>query len=318
MNVIRKMSILNRIWKRNVLTNITWTIWDSGNEFWELKEDCIRHFSILDRRMEGESLRESVIQLKDSPIPLEALRQEIQGWEVVEETSLGSVAPPLASPPAASAAPPALAAAPPAARGSAKQEQKPLSQKKPLFLPEVSPFVKQGPAFLPDTPEDVSQPYLSPENKERREKKMKISSSSSSSSASSASSGSSSSSKVLKKCPQEPSEKESFHEKPLPQDSNSQEESFSQHSCTLVSEPWYSLSQWIPPYALHQPSLNYQSSFELSHIQGDTYLPQSNLEMNSQHSQDQRQYVKPVQQSKPYYPKPSQRTAKVSSGPLFL
>ena len=306
MNVIRKMSILNRIWKRNVLTNITWTIWDSGNEFWELKEDCIRHFSILDRRMEGESLRESVIQLKDSPIPLEALRQEIQGWEVVEESSSASlpVAPPLASPPAL--APPALAAA----RGSAKQEQKPLSQKKPLFLPEVSPFVKQGPAFLPDTPEDVSQPYLSPENKERREKKMKISSS--------ASSGSSSSSKVLKKCPQEPSEKESFHEKPLSQDSNSQEESFSQHSCTLVSEPWYSLSQWIPPYALYQPSLNYQSSFELSHIQGDTYLPQSNLEMNSQHSQDQRQYVKPVQQSKPYYPKPSQRTAKVSSGPLFL
>ena len=300
------MSILNRIWKRNVLTNITWTIWDSGNEFWELKEDCIRHFSILDRRMEGESLRESVIQLKDSPIPLEALRQEIQGWEVVEESSSASlpVAPPLASPPAL--APPALAAA----RGSAKQEQKPLSQKKPLFLPEVSPFVKQGPAFLPDTPEDVSQPYLSPENKERREKKMKISSS--------ASSGSSSSSKVLKKCPQEPSEKESFHEKPLSQDSNSQEESFSQHSCTLVSEPWYSLSQWIPPYALYQPSLNYQSSFELSHIQGDTYLPQSNLEMNSQHSQDQRQYVKPVQQSKPYYPKPSQRTAKVSSGPLFL
>ena len=292
------MSILNRIWKRNVLTNISWTIWDSGNEFWELKEDCIRHFSILDRRMEGESLRESVIQLKDSPIPLEALRQEIQGWEVVEESSLGSVAPPLASP------------APAAARGSAKQEQKPLSQKKPLFLPEVSPFVKQGPAFLPDTAEDVSQPYLSPENKERREKKMKISSS--------ASSGSSSSSKVLKKCPQEPSEKESFHEKPLSQDSNSQEESFSQHSCTLVSEPWYSLSQWIPPYALYQPSLNYQSSFELSHIQGDTYLPQSNLEMNSQHSQDQRQYVKPVQQSKPYYPKPSQRTAKVSSGPLFL
>ena len=298
------MSILNRIWKRNVLTNITWTIWDSGNEFWELKEDCIRHFSILDRRMEGESLRESVIQLKDSPIPLEALRQEIQGWEVVEESSSASlpVAPPLASPPAL--------APPSAARGSAKQEQKPLSQKKPLFLPEVSPFVKQGPAFLPDTPEDVSQPYLSPENKERREKKMKISSS--------ASSGSSSSSKVLKKCPQEPSEKETFHEKPLPQDSNSQEESFSQHSCTLVSEPWYSLSQWIPPYALYQPSLNYQSSFELSHIQGDTYLPQSNLEMNSQHSQDQRQYVKPVQQSKPYYPKPSQRTAKVSSGPLFL
>ncbi len=318
MNVIRKMSILNRIWKRNVLTNISWTIWDSGNEFWELKEDCIRHFSILDRRMEGESLRESVIQLKDSPIPLEALRQEIQGWEVVEESSLGSVAPApaLASPPAlAPASPPALAAA---ARGSAKQEPKPLSQKKPLFLPEVSPFVKQGPAFLPDTPEDVSQPYLSPENKERREKKMKISSSSSRSSASSASSGSSSSSKVLKKCPQEPSEKETFHEKPLSQDSNSQEESFSQHSCTLVSEPWYSLSQWIPPYALYQPSLNYQSSFELSHIQGDTYLPQSNLEMNSQHSQDQRQYVKPVQQSKPYYPKPSQRTAKVSSGPLFL
>ena len=310
MNVIRKMSILNRIWKRNVLTNITWTIWDSGNEFWELKEDCIRHFSILDRRMEGESLRESVIQLKDSPIPLEALRQEIQGWEVIEESSSASVAPSPVAPPLASAAPalapPALAAA----RGSAKQEQKPLSQKKPLFLPEVSPFVKQGPAFLPDTAEDVSQPYLSPENKERREKKMKISSS--------ASSGSSSSSKVLKKCPQEPSEKETFHEKPLPQDSNSQEESFSQHSCTLVSEPWYSLSQWIPPYALYQPSLNYQSSFELSHIQGDTYLPQSNLEMNSQHSQDQRQYVKPVQQSKPYYPKPSQRTVKVSSGPLFL
>ena len=302
------MSILNRIWKRNVLTNITWTIWDSGNEFWELKEDCIRHFSILDRRMEGESLRESVIQLKDSPIPLEALRQEIQGWEVIEESSSASVAPSPVAPPLASAAP---ALAPPsAARGSAKQEQKPLSQKKPLFLPEVSPFVKQGPAFLPDTPEDVSQPYLSPENKERREKKMKISSS--------ASSGSSSSSKVLKKCPQELSEKESFHEKPLSQDSNSQEESFSQHSCTLVSEPWYSLSQWIPPYALYQPSLNYQSSFELSHIQGDTYLPQSNLEMNSQHSQDQRQYVKPVQQSKPYYPKPSQRTAKVSSGPLFL
>ena len=304
------MSILNRIWKRNLLTNITWTIWDSGNELWELKEDCIRHFSILDRRMEGESLRESVIQLKDSPIPLEALRQEIQGWEVIEESSSASVAPSPVAPPLASAAPalapPALAAA----RGSAKQEQKPLSQKKPLFLPEVSPFVKQGPAFLPDTAEDVSQPYLSPENKERREKKMKISSS--------ASSGSSSSSKVLKKCPQELSEKESFHEKPLSQDSNSQEESFSQHSCTLVSEPWYSLSQWIPPYALYQPSLNYQSLFELSHIQGDTYLPQSNLEKNLQQSQDQRQYVKPVQQSKPYYPKPSQRTAKVSSGPLFL
>lgn len=308
------MSILNRIWKRNLLTNTTWTIWDSGNEFWEMKEDCIRHFSILDRRMDGECLRESVIQLKDSPIPLEALRQEIQGWEVVEESSPASASPP--APPAPLApAPPAPASPPAPVRVLAKQEQKPLSQKKPLFLPEVSPFVKQGPAFLPDTPEDVSQPYLSPEHKERTEKKMKISSRSS---ASSASSGSSTSSKVVKKCLQEPSEKETSHEKPLQQDSNSQEEPFSQHSYTLVSEPWYSLSQWIPPYALYQPSLNYQSLFELSHIQGDTYLPQSNLEKNSQQSQDQRQYVKPVQQSKPYFPKPSQRTVKVSPGPLFL
>ena len=289
------MSIVVRTWKKAV-DSAPFTLWDRGDELWELKGDILRHFSVIDRSFDANIVTEKLKLLKDSPIPLEALHQEIQGWEVTES---------LSSPPGSQP------------RHHARQiDHEPLPpKKKPLPPHGASPFLKQGPAFLPDNHEDVLQSSLphqsSHESPNYTADKEKNKSSTSASSVKEEQ-------HMVDVAFHSPCSAKSYHEMPLPLIPNLLEEQLLQHSYTLPAELWSSLSQWIPPSALFQPSLHHQAFLELSRTQAYTYPSQKDLDTNSQPSQGQHQYVKQVQQTKPYSPKPSSHKIRSSSGPLFV
>jgi len=267
-----------RTWKRCSANAIQWTIWDRGDELWEMKGGEIRHFSLINRVKEGDIITEVLQLQKESPIPLEAIRQQIQGWQV-EESQI---------PCAPASAPAAPAPAPPS---TASQKAR-----VPLLL-------RQAPAFLPDTPEDASS-HPAPQQQFpgkallKRENIEKTKSTS-----------------LAQK--QQPL-KQSHHDSQKQQVQALQEEHSEQPSYTLPNELWSSLSQWIPPNALFQPSLHHQAFLESSGTQGSTYPCQTDLEKNSQPSQAERQYVRQAHHSRPYRPKPSGQPRQVSTGPLFI
>jgi hypothetical protein len=53
------------------------------------------------------------------------------------------------------------------------------------------------------------------------------------------------------------------------------EEESSQYTVSLPTELWLSLSQWIPPNALFQPSLHHQAILELSDKPVQTFVPRA-------------------------------------------
>jgi hypothetical protein len=57
-----------------------------------------------------------------------------------------------------------------------------------------------------------------------------------------------------------------------PKGSEFEEEEFSQQLATLPTELWLSLSQWIPPNALFQPSLHHQAILELLEQPNPTFV----------------------------------------------
>lgn len=114
-----------------------------------------------------------------------------------------------------------------------------------------------------------------------------------------------------------PSVKQSYPEKQQQAESTSPVEVSSQSSYILPAELWSSLSQWIPPHALFQPSLHHLASLELS----DTPIqPSQNPSYQASYSQSgptQRQPRGQYQRSKPYPPKPSSHMFQADR-PLFV
>ena len=239
------MSIL-RTWTKTekaVLENPNpWKIWDRGDEIWELRNDILRHFSVVERTLNGEIIREELRELKESPIPLEALEQEIQGWEITEQAQ------------------------------------------------------DQAQAQVQDEAPHTQQPLV--ENIKKNTKKAK-------------------NTQISKVRPPQSSLTQSSHERQTPVIPSSQEEEQQQND-TLPAELWSSLSQWIPPNALFQPSLHHQAFLELSGTQGLSYPSQRDSEKHSQRWQGQRQHVKQSQGSKPYRQATSAQKTRVSAGPLFV
>ena len=76
-----------------------------------------------------------------------------------------------------------------------------------------------------------------------------------------------------------------------------------QQSCMFPMELWSSLSQWIPPSALYQPSLHIQAMSELSGKPNKTSPSPKYSSKNLQPSQVPRPFLKPNRQSRPYPPR---------------
>jgi len=237
------MAKIMRIWSYSENYKEQFTLWDMGNEIWELgcssscanseKNDVIRHFRVLNRKIDSfGNIIEELEVLPESPIPLEAIVQSVDGWKILEE-------------------------------GAQPLPQPALPQQPQQPLPQQPPQVQQK-----------------KKNTQRE-------------------SGGSENSKIKR------------------QDSQTESQ---QPSYILPTELWSSLSEWIPPNALFQPSLHHQASLELSDI-----YPSSKEQVPSYQKKFQRQLLSKganrgssrVQQTTPG----RQQTAfqaLVNSGPLFI
>ena len=159
----------------------------------------------------------------------------------------------------------------------------------------------QGPAFLPDTPEDASaypqqqslyqQPPFSSTQKIVETKKTEASN-------------------------EEDTESQPCQADPCSQNPGSKEASL-QDSYTPPTELWSALSQWIPPNALYQPSLHHQAFLELSGTQEKSYPGKGCSEVNVRHKEARRPYLAQARNSRPYQPKTFVQQPKVA-GPLFI
>jgi hypothetical protein len=288
------MSIV-RTWKK-AHPDTLWSIWDAGSEFWELKDGNLRHFSVIERYKEGELIIEKVLPLRESSIPLEVVRQTILGWEVseievpevirplelkasqklVQEWSQGSQ---LEAPAQVQR---------PQAQVQRPQVQRPQIPRKSAFLP-----LTQGPAFLPDNPEDSST-HPQPHSQSQLP-------------------ASANTPKIGEAGT--PFEEHIVQEDVYSQPLNTQEELSSQESYNAPTELWSALSQWIPPNALFQPSLHHQAFLELSGTQEKTYPGKKDSEGNLRQKEAGRPYLSPARNSRPYQPKTFVQQTK---GPLFI
>jgi len=261
---------IQRIWEASDAAEPL-ILWDAGNEFWEMKNNTIRHFSLISRvkdEMNEKNITEMVQLLNESPIPLEVIRHEVRGWEVKEKLlpSVGMAQP---------------------------QASMPRPQKR-ASLP-----LRQGPAFLPDTLEDVSEhpPQLSQYHGQLSQKNKNQ--------------------KPFQKATKNIPEIVVNSEQP-PQVPRSLEEQPTPSSYTPPNNVWASLSQWIPPSALFQPSLHAQAFLELSGTQDRSYHDKKDSEEQSHKKEVRHQYARHVQHSKNYRPKTSGPSKQVSTGPLFI
>jgi hypothetical protein len=118
--------------------------------------------------------------------------------------------------------------------------------------------------------------------------------------------------------PEQASEEKKLLEKLSPEGQELQGDDSSQHFYNHPMELWSSLSQWIPQHALFQPSLHHQASLELSDTPAQTYPYQIYSSENSRSVQDQHQYVRQPQQTRPYHPKTSSRDRENQKRPLFI
>ena len=313
------MTIIIRTWKK-AHPDTLWSIWDAGSEFWELKNGHLRHFSVIERYKEGEVIIEKVQLLQESATPLEVVRQTILGWEVTEVEEPEVVRPlqqmlrPRESAQEEVQAP-AKAQGQGQRQGQAQRQGQVQGQargqvqgqgqgqgqrqaekpRKPAFPP-----LTQGPAFLPDTPEDVSE--HPPPNSQSQQSAFAY---------------------IPKKNEVGEALEDTQHEEHIGQEDvcstalGPQEEPYLQESYNAPTELWSALSQWIPPNALFQPSLHHQAFLELSGTQEKTYPGKTGSEVNVRQKEARHPYVAPARNSRPYQPKTFVQQPRVA-GPLFI
>ena len=222
--------MIRRLWKREYATSTSdptseskRTIWDMGNEVWEMYEDEIRHFQIHSREFIQENLVEIVSLLPESPIPLEAVENDVgSGWSVLEEVI-----------------------------------PKPCENQR-LSSPDEKPL-----------------------------KHVKVSSAAASSRKKSAPRQGSSLRSPQAPPQQQQEEKEQGQEQARQNKSRKTSSENCSYSSSQPSESekhlWSSLSQWIPAYALYQPSLHSQAILEMTektvhiHLSPKQYKPKIRL-----------------------------------------
>jgi hypothetical protein len=318
------MSVVLRVWKalnvskESLHTN--WTIWDRGDEMWELKGDVLRHFEILERSNNNNVITERLRPLRESAIPLEAIRHSIQGWEIEDSIEGVNSVKPLHQLPSTKPSPrvkpvlpltssqpsiptpslrindplkavlqPDLKRSPVAFLARSQQQQSQQKQKQNVCNIVVEANIDEVTVPEVTVPEVTVSDVTVPETISD----MKLPS-------------------------QPPLEGIYHHEKPSQEAQAMLEEDSSQHFYNHPMELWSSLSQWIPHHALFQPSLHHQATLELSDTPAQTYPYQIDSSKNSRTVQGQHQHVRHSQQSRPYRPKPFSREIEIPKRPLFV
>jgi hypothetical protein len=278
------MSTVLRIWKesKDSLPS-NWIIWDRGDEMWELRGDVLRHFEVLERSSSNNVITELLRPLRESAIPLEAIRQSVQGWQVDEGVPTAQPSP----------------------------------QVKPVLPLTSSPLSTPNPSPRKNGPLKARE-----QGEKKQANATGVGATGVGASGAKATGDKVSGTKVAEKSNLQsvllPLEEKSRHEKPSQATQEMQEEESSQHVYNHPTELWSSLSQWIPQHALFQPSLHHQATLELSDTPAQTYPYQIDSSGNSRPAQGQRQHVRQAQHSKPYRPKPSLREIEIPKRPLFV
>lgn len=287
------MKMILRTWTP-VSDSIPWTIWDRGDEIWEMRGDELRHYSVIRRNMANGIISEYLQPLHDSPIPLEALPHLIRGWEVVESQVEGlqeveeavdvETLPPPTLPQPLTQASSSLKEDP----GLKKLRSNSSSQNK-----RMKAVISKGSA------EKASEPLEKSKNSE-----LPVSSSGS---------------EELKAClnSQASLASPTSHEMHS-QQAQEYEEEVLQTPCIHSMESWSSLSQWIPQHALFQPSLHHQAFSELSDTQVPSCPSQKYSRGNSHAGQVQKQTEGHSRKTTSYHQRDSQKRREIPSGPLFI
>ena len=267
----------------------TWTLggteermlWDFGNEFWEFNNDILHHYRLISRTPAEKSVIEIVEFLPECPIPLEAIPQKITNWNIEQIWIADSI------PAQTSQASQTLEAA----QAAQTHPEKSLEQ-------ATQP---KGPRRSGKGRENHDAPKVS----EHHHHDVKVVNCQ----------------KVNKKL-LKAGEEVLLLQKVLPTKSKkknkniSDEESLtsdsSQNSCILHNQGlWSSLSQWIPPSALYQPSLHHQAVLELSDIPVQILISHSPKQKRTGQYQSSQVKRHPSRMSQGF-PLPSH------TGPLFL
>jgi len=290
------MKTILRTWTP-VSDSISWTIWDRGDEIWEMRGDELRHYSLIRRNMTNGIISEYLQPLHDSPIPLEALRHLIQGWEVVESQVEGL------------------------------QEVEKAVDVETLPPPTLPQPLTQVSSSLKGDPELKKLRSNSSSQNKRMKAVISKDSASKASKASepleksknSEGSVSSSDSKQLKSSldSQASPTSQAYHEMHS-QQAQEYEEEVLQTPCIHSMESWSSLSQWIPQHALCQPSLHHQAFSELSDTQVPSCPSQKYSRGNSHAGQVQKQTEGHSRKTTSYHQRDSQKRREIPSGPLFI
>ena len=290
-------AIISRIWTSipkggSTTVNGNWVIWDRGDELWELKGDVLRHFGVIERTTVNNVITERLKVLRESAIPLEAIRHTIRDWDVSESLEQGT-----------------SSSAPPHKLSPLAKPVLPLTSS-PLSTPSLSPRSK-GPEKSPR-----SKPQPASSVKKTVIQAMPVSEEISATST--ANIVPVSYPQEGKEPSQQSSEMKTLPEKLLQQAQGSEGEDSSQYSYIPPMEFWSSLSQWIPQHALFQPSLHHQASLELSDTPAQTYPYQISYSKNSQTAQGQHQHARQDRQTKPYHPKTFSQDLEIPKRPLFI
>ena len=303
------MKTILRTWTP-VSDSIPWTIWDRGDEFWEMRGEDLRHYSVIRRDMTNGIIYEYLQPLHDSPIPLEALRRLIRGWEVVEADGLreaveavelvdleveakakakAKAVDEVTSPPPISPQPLTQASS------SLKEDPAP----KKLRSNSSSQNKRMKGVISKDLTKKASEPL-----EKSKPQELPVSNSGS---------------QELKAClnSQACLTSPTSHEMHSQQDQEYEEEVL-QTPCIHSMESWSSLSQWIPQHALFQPSLHHQAFSELSDTQVPSCPSQKYSRGNSHSGQVQKQNEGHSRKTTSYHQRESQKRKEIPSGPLFI
>ena len=202
-------------------------MWDLGNEVWEIQEPegLITHYEIISRNRKEEFIMEEIIRiLPECPIPLEAVCKRVGSEWEITSFQVEDTV----LPPSPLQSPKNCNTAKTKARAPALQPVRPLAQ--PLARPRVQPLTHPW-------SQPLARPRVQPLSRPQHEHV------------------------------QEQVQVQQLQMQPK---SNKKTEDTYSETSSLPPPPqiskhlWTSLSQWIPPTALYQPSLHHQAVLELS------------------------------------------------------
>ena len=238
-------NFIRRTWVFDDSVTDVFNMWDMGNEIWELKEGILSHYRVVERRLlEFPKKLEEVLEvLANSPVPLQAIaRSSVSGWSITSH--------PMNCPKKA------------VIRAKLVEDLSPGEGTQGLLREELPQ--EQLWEELPQLPQ-AQEREKKPQAQEREKKPQ-------------------AQEREKKPRPREPAQQKlvqpahSLKSTKTSEITTREQSEASQDDASLSSESshnlsllelhskqlWSSLSQWIPPNTLFQPSLHQQALLELS------------------------------------------------------